>query len=147
MIGFLRRRWRARAARPNPEPLGPRGESAAAKHLRKQGYRIIARNVRRSIGEIDLVAESPGRDAVVVVEVKARMIEPGDDRQRLPERAITAAKARKLAGLARTLAKRPGLAGRRIRIDVVAVEFVRGRRRPVAVRHYPNAISAAGRRV
>ena len=131
-------------------PLGQRGEAAAAKYLKKQGFRIIARNSRHRVGEIDLLAESPERDAIVVVEVKARVVEPGDEDRRLPARAITAAKGRKLASLAKSvhssITKKQGLGDRRIRIDVVAVEFQRGRREPSAIRHYPNAIDASGHR-
>ena len=52
-------------------PLGRRGERIAAARLRREGYRILARNVRNRFGEIDLVAEAPDRRTVVVVEVKA----------------------------------------------------------------------------
>ena len=142
MIGFLRRRWA-----PDRRPLGARGESAAARHLRKAGYRIVSRNARRSMGEIDLIAETPERDTLVVVEVKSRVVDAGGGDERSPERAITRAKARTLASLARDLARLPASRGRGIRVDVVAVEFVEGRRDPVAVRHYPNAINADGGRV
>lgn len=50
--------------------LGQEGESAAEQYLRHKGYRIVARNLRSSVGELDLVAED-GR-ALVFVEVKAR---------------------------------------------------------------------------
>lgn len=50
--------------------LGQEGESAAEQYLRRKGYRIVARNLRSSVGELDLVAEDG--QALVFVEVKAR---------------------------------------------------------------------------
>ena len=50
--------------------FGQAGESAAEIYLRRKGYRIVARNLRTSVGELDLVAEDG--QVLVFVEVKAR---------------------------------------------------------------------------
>ena len=50
--------------------FGQEGEAEAERYLRRKGYRILARNLRSSLGELDLVAED-GR-VVVFIEVKAR---------------------------------------------------------------------------
>jgi putative endonuclease len=49
--------------------LGSLGEQAAAEHLERLGYSILARNVRTRHGEIDLIAFGEG--AIVFVEVKS----------------------------------------------------------------------------
>lgn len=49
---------------------GQASESLAEQLLRAKGYRILDRNVRTSIGELDLVAEDRG--VIVFVEVKGR---------------------------------------------------------------------------
>lgn len=49
--------------------FGQAGESAAEKYLRHKGYRIVARNLRSSVGELDLVAEDG--QVLVFVEVKS----------------------------------------------------------------------------
>ena len=36
--------------------LGKAGERAAAKFLKRQGYRILHRNVKSTYGELDIVA-------------------------------------------------------------------------------------------
>lgn len=134
------------AFRPKGDPDHWRlGERAAEHHLRALGYTPLGRNVRANIGEIDLLLEAPDKRTVVLVEVKARTARPGSP-DRLPERAITSAKARKLASLARSLARRPDLRGRPLRIDVVAVDFEPGSHHPADIRHYPGAINARGQR-
>jgi putative endonuclease len=50
--------------------LGERGEDAAAKYLRRNGFSILARNARLSRYEIDIIAREG--DTVAFVEVKTR---------------------------------------------------------------------------
>lgn len=50
--------------------LGRRGEARAARYLRRRGLRIVARNWRCGLGEIDLVARDG--DQLVVVEVRTQ---------------------------------------------------------------------------
>jgi putative endonuclease len=50
--------------------FGQEGEAEAERYLRGKGYRIVARNVRSSLGELDLVAEDG--HVLVFIEVKAR---------------------------------------------------------------------------
>jgi putative endonuclease len=71
--------------------FGQRSERAAAKFLRKLGYRILAANVADTEGEIDLLALDGG--TLVVVEVRSRSVDdpgvaaaPGDARYDRPVR-------------------------------------------------------------
>ena len=68
--------------------IGRLGEQAAAEHLRRRGFEILARNVRTAAGEIDLVAA--GAQAIVFVEVKTttRRDGAGEDRGRWLQRAL-----------------------------------------------------------
>ena len=124
--------------RPSARRTGSLAELAVARHLEGQGWRILARNVRRRFGEIDLVALDP--DGILVfVEVRARRRyrdEPG------AVRAVESVDRRKRARLIKAaesiLAGRPELAGRPARFDVVAVEPDRSGR-PAAVRHVVGA--------
>jgi putative endonuclease len=67
--------------------LGRRGEALVAAHLERQGYRILARNVRVGRAEIDLIAARA--DLVVFCEVRSRssdaLIDPVEslDRKKL----------------------------------------------------------------
>ena len=129
--GWLRR------LRPE-KTLGGRGEAAAARHLKRLGYRIAARGDRSKLGEIDLVAVD-GR-TVVFVEVKTRQ----SDEEGHPAEAVNPAKQRRLTQLAVTFLKRHGLLEYPARFDVVAVTWPEGSRRP-AIEHFKNAFEAVGR--
>lgn len=50
--------------------IGDKGEKAAAKMLKKKGYKIVSQNFSSAHGEIDIIAES--KDFLVFVEVKTR---------------------------------------------------------------------------
>lgn len=109
------------------DPLGPKAERAAARFLRRRGFRVLERNVRTNHGEADLVCLAPDYETVVIVEVKARRLAageaPGSRETHRPEDAITAAKREKLVKIARSIARRRGWTARPLRIDVVAVEW------------------------
>lgn len=98
---------------------GQHGERLAAKYLKKQGYRLLARNVRSRHGELDLIARDPDGKTIVSVEVKAGAANPHYP----PELHVTPAKQRKIVALTAQLARRNQLTGRPFRFDVIAVEF------------------------
>lgn len=117
-----------------PRTLGQRGEAAAARYLRRRGFRIVGRGVRSGMGELDLVAVD-GR-TVVFVEVKTR--QTGD--QGHPAEAVDRAKQRRLTVLATAYLQRHGLLNHSARFDVVAVTWPGGRR--PQVEHIRNAFEA-----
>ena len=112
--------------------IGPLGERLAARFLRKQlGYRILRRNCRSKLGEIDLIARDGNE--VVFVEVKTRSSRTWGD----PETAVTPAKRRKLCRAAAAFAARNRLREHPLRFDVVAVLLEDGR--DPEFRHYKDA--------
>jgi putative endonuclease len=94
---------------------GDEGEILAVRHLKRLGYRIIARNYRCPLGEIDIVARHRG--AVVFVEVKSR----GAGDQVAPKLAITPAKQHKLSQVAWHYLQTHKLTEASARFDVVAI--------------------------
>src|SRR5258708_3257095 len=69
-FGWLKRKEDHRTPR---QILGARGEKAAAKHLRRNGYKILLKNFRSKKAEVDIVARH--KDWLVFVEVKTRQTE------------------------------------------------------------------------
>ena len=116
-----------------------RGERLAAKHLKKQGYRILARNLRLRTGEIDILADAPNRRTVVVVEVKSStpVAKSGNPR---PEVHVNAAKERQLAALAMQVVKLYRLQDRPVRFDVIGVDMRSDG--SVEIRHHENAFES-----
>ena len=120
------------------KPLGRRGEAAAARHLKRQGYRILARSDRLRPGELDLVALD--HKTIVFVEVKTRRSQEAGH----PSEAVDAAKQRRLTRLAVTFLKRHGLLEHAARLDVIAVTWPETQRRPT-IEHFKNAFEAVGK--
>lgn len=69
-------KWPWRASSPHLR-LGRRGERLARKHLRRCGYRILARNFACAAGEVDIIAAR--RDTIIFVEIKTRTSEQHQD--------------------------------------------------------------------
>ncbi len=138
LAGLIRRAVAPRGPLDRPG-LGRAGERAAARFLRRAGYRILARNVRLRFGEADLVCRAPDRRTIVVVEVKTRIPAPGGSPP--PEASVHARKRRTLRGIARALARLNRWPERGLRVDVVAVEWpADGRGRPT-IRHHIGAVT------
>jgi putative endonuclease len=95
--------------------FGKRGEKAAEAYLKKQGYRILKRNYRTKVGEIDLIAEH--NNILVFIEVKSRT----DAALEHPFMAVTPKKQKKIAQTARSFLAQNKVGDRQIRFDVVSV--------------------------
>jgi putative endonuclease len=118
--------------------FGTRSERAAARFLRRAGYRILARNLSGPLGEIDLVALD-GR-CIVFVEVRST---GGDDPAR-PAESVDDRKQRRLTDLALDFLRRNRLLNHSARFDVLAISWPAGRREPTIV-HHRQAFEAVGR--
>ena len=94
---------------------GQEWEGLAERHLKKAGYRILERNVRTKVGEIDLVAEEDG--VLCFIEVKGRR----GTGFGLPEEAVDAEKQRRVFRAAEAYLQSRRLTDRQCRFDVVAI--------------------------
>ena len=94
---------------------GQAAEDAAVAYLTALGLRVVERNVRFALGEIDAVCRDG--DVWVFVEVKCRRPQWGDG----PAEAVAWQKRRRLVRLAQLYIKWRRLGNVRCRFDVVAV--------------------------
>jgi putative endonuclease len=97
--------------------LGSEGEHLAVKFLKKRGYKIIARNYKTPIGEIDIIAEDG--DTIVFVEVKTRT----DDSFGQPFEAVNRRKRQKMKNLALLYLKKQGKESP-VRFDILSIFYM-----------------------
>ena len=107
-------------------PIGSRGEDAAADAYRRRGYRIVARNWRCALGELDLIVERRG--VLVFCEVKSRR----DTDFGGGYEAVTWKKRAKVRALAQAFLQGSASHPLAIRFDVASVAL-RGSRSTVEV--------------
>jgi putative endonuclease len=129
-MGWLQQLFKSQ---PKRDVLGERGENVAAKFLRGKGYKILLRNFRCDLGEVDIIARD-GR-TLVFVEVKTRAY---DDPT--PEEQVNPTKQHQTTKAARYYLSRYGIPQPPARFDVVAIVWPTGRE-PI-VRHTEDAYEA-----
>ena len=95
--------------------IGDTGEDKAIECLKKNGYRIVKRNFKNKLGEIDIVAYD--KDVLVFIEVKTR----SSDFFGLPREAVNLQKQRKIRMVAVSFIKQYRLLDKPCRFDVVEV--------------------------
>lgn len=99
--------------------IGQYGETLAANFLKRRGYEILARNVKTSFKEIDLITKING--VLVFVEVKTRT-------SRVLGRADEMMSQKKINNLKFAIAlylKNEALSHDKIRVDFIAVDIDR----------------------
>ena len=97
---------------------GRKGEEEAVRYLRKNGYKIMERNYRTKLGEIDIIADCKG--CICFVEVRAK----NNPAFGFPEETILKKKQLQVSKAALTYIKRFKLEDKNCRFDVVSVEGV-----------------------
>jgi len=83
--------------------------------LAASGYKILKRNYKTRLGEIDIIARD--RETICFVEVKSRTT----GRFGLPQEAVSKSKQRQIAKTALMFLKENGLLDNLARFDVVSV--------------------------
>ena len=122
--------------------IGAHGEALAAKFLRRNGYRIIGRNVRCGHKELDLIAQD--RTYILFVEVKTLTFDDPAEIERRPSGAVDREKRKNTAEAARSyLRAHPNK--RCPRLDVIEVYLDRAKpKKPLKLHHIPAAFDARG---
>ncbi|UCF30342.1 MAG: YraN family protein [bacterium] len=120
--------------------LGERGERLAARHLRLRGYRIMARNFKCPLGEIDIIASK--RSVLVFVEVRTRQ-EPW---LACPIDTVDGYKTARLVNAARYYLMVNRIEGIPCRFDILGLSLPQGKGRARVV-HIRNAFALSDRAV
>ena len=119
--------------------FGNRSETAAAKYLRKLGYRVLARNHHDQLGEIDLLVLDG--ETLVIVEVRSTA---SDDLQYVAA-SVNFEKQRRLTDATlRYLQKRKLLDRIAVRFDVLAMSWPADQTEPTIL-HLRHAFESVGR--
>jgi len=122
---------------PVSHQFGQSSERLAEQFLVSKGYRIVERNLRTSLGELDLVAEDG--NVLVFVEVKARMTEAFGGALL----AVDHRKQHKLIQLASQYLAQRHLSDKACRFDVVLVQGASGLKGQIE--HLENAFEVVER--
>ena len=101
---------------------GKKGEDEAVSCLRRHGYKIIERNYRTKLGEIDIIADHEG--CVCFVEVRAK----NNTAFGFPEETILKKKQLAVSKAALTYIKKFKLENKSCRFDVVAISNINSAR-------------------
>lgn len=95
--------------------LGKQGEELAARHLEQRGFKIVARNYRTPVGELDIIARD--RCHLLFVEVKTRR----GTAFGTPAEAVGAHKQRQIVRAAQWYLSSRSFPDLQPRFDVIAV--------------------------
>ncbi len=128
---------------PDEHKLGVAGEKAAARFLRKQGYRIIAHGHRQRLGEIDLIALDG--QCLVFVEVKTWKSDKHGD----PSEAVDRRKQERITRAALIYLKSKRLLEQPARFDVISIVWpqpnsTQPKSTQPTIRHFKHAFEAVG---
>ena len=110
---------------------GAVGEQIACDFLQESGYRIVERNHRSRLGELDIIAEY--EEFIVFCEVKTRRGTGGPH----PSLSVTAKKIAKLRQLGELYLSQKHLTYLQPRFDVIAVQLGDGK--PPNIDYFINA--------
>lgn len=100
--------------------LGKSGEETAVGLLKENGYKVLSRNYKSKLGEIDIIARD--KDTICFIEVKTRL----SDRFGLPQESVSAHKQRQISKIALGFLKEKNLLACKARFDVISILFTDG---------------------
>ena len=113
------------------QQTGAAGEQIACDFLQELGYRIVERNHRTRLGELDIIAEY--KEFLIFCEVKTRKGCGGPH----PSLSVTMKKIAKLRQLGELYLSLKHLKHMQPRFDVIAIQLVYGK--PPNIDHFINA--------
>ena len=118
------------------QAFGALGEKFAVRHLKQQHYKILEKNYKNKLGEIDIIARTPDKTEIVFIEVKTRNAAPYLSGQ-------YAVDQRKQFHIMRTASRylSESSCSLQPRFDVIEIEIDRPSGRLKSIDHLENAFS------
>lgn len=116
----------------NHRELGALGEKAAVKYLKKKKYKILEKNYKTKMGEIDIIARDG--DFLVFIEVKSRSFDPLVS----GSYAVDQKKRLHIFKTASFYIKQTKSA-LQPRFDILEIEIDRNNKKVISYNHYENA--------
>ena len=101
----------------NTKVLGTKGETLAEKYLQKKGYKILQKNYKNFIGEIDIICFDKKNNETIFVEVKTRQ----SAKYGQPCEAVNYFKQQKIYKTATVYLKQKSLLDEKFRFDVIEI--------------------------
>lgn len=118
--------------------IGRLGETIAARFLKQNGYKILAKNQRQSHNEIDIIASD--KEWILFVEVKTRSVSADlYSPYGRPACAVDARKQARTIQAARSYLMQNPSTGLQPRMDVIEVYLDKKTQKVLKVHHIPNA--------
>ena len=122
--------------------IGNTGEHIAARYLRRNGYKILAKNRHFGKNELDLVAKD--KHCIAFVEVKTLSFADVNDAYNRPSDKVDAGKRQRTVEAAKAYL-RAHPTPLCPRLDVIEVYLDRNTLKPFKINHIPDAFSAKGK--
>lgn len=97
--------------------IGRKGEELAEALLKERGYKILVRNYKTRLGEVDIIALK--KDTICFIEVKSR----SSGKFGSPCEALTSFKQRQISKAALNYLKDNNLLEKKARFDVVSIIY------------------------
>lgn len=97
--------------------LGKCGETLAIDFLREKGYKILLKNYKTKLGEVDIIAQD--KDTICFIEVKTRI----SNRYGSPQEAISKIKQRQITKASLLYLKKNNRLDKKARFDVVSILY------------------------
>ena len=125
--------------------IGKHGEKLAARYLKKEGYRVLARNLHLGKNELDLVVKN--REVIAFVEVKTRSYDTLEEAEaHRPSLAVNREKRVRTLQAARDYLRLHPSKGLCPRLDVVEICLDRQKpKKPFKIHHIEAAFTASGK--
>ncbi|MBE6535198.1 MAG: YraN family protein [Ruminococcaceae bacterium] len=121
--------------------IGKFGEDSATSYLKKNGYRIVDRNVHVSHNEIDIIARD--KTYLVFVEVKTRSTDNSlYSDYGTPASAVTRSKQLRTLEAARKYLATTKYSRLQPRFDVLEIYIDKNERKVIKINHITNAFGA-----